>query len=68
MSEVEFLHAVRGFLGGAEALPFWQTVTRLGDGGLVWIAFGVFLLFFKPFPNMILIAVKTLAGVQCQYF
>ena len=51
MSEVEFLHAVRGFLGGAEALPFWQTVTRLGDGGLVWIAFGVFLLFFKPFNS-----------------
>ena len=52
MSEVEFLHAVRGFLGGAEALPFWQTVTRLGDGGLVWIAFGAFLLFFKPFRHV----------------
>ena len=48
MSELQILDSARALLGGADALSFWQVITRLGDGGMLWIALGVFFLFFKP--------------------
>lgn len=48
MYELEILRNAREFLGGAQALSFWQTVTRLGDGGFLWISVGLYFLCFKP--------------------
>ena len=33
---------IRGFMD-----PFWKLITHLGDDGILWIAMGVVLLFFK---------------------
>ena len=52
MFEVEILRNIRESFGGDEALVFWQTVTRLGDAGLVWIALGLFLLCFPGFRRV----------------
>ena len=35
MFEVEILRNIRESFGGDEALVFWQTVTHLGDAGLM---------------------------------
>lgn len=52
MFEVEILRNIRESFGGDEALVFWQTVTHLGDAGLVWIALGLFLLCFPGFRRI----------------
>lgn len=52
MFEVEILRNIRETFGGEEALVFWQTVTHLGDAGLVWIALGLFLVCFPGFRRV----------------
>ena len=52
MFEVEILRNIRETLGGEDALVFWQTVTHLGDAGLVWIALGLFLVCFPGFRRV----------------
>ena len=52
MFEVEILRNIRETFGGKDALVFWQTVTHLGDAGLVWIALGLFLVCFPGFRRM----------------
>lgn len=52
MFEVEILRNIRETFGGEDALVFWQTVTHLGDAGLVWIALGLFLVCFPGFRRV----------------
>lgn len=52
MFEVEILRNIRETFGGKDALVFWQTVTHLGDAGLVWIALGLFLVCFPGFRRV----------------
>lgn len=49
MFEVEILRNIRETFGGEDALVFWQTVTHLGDAGLVWIVLGLFWSAFRAF-------------------
>ena len=52
MFEVEILRNIRETFGGEDALFFWQTVTHLGDAGLVWIVLGLFLVCFPGFRRV----------------
>lgn len=52
MFEVEILRNIRETFGGEDALVFWQTVTHLGDAGLVWIVLGLFLVCFPGFRRV----------------
>ncbi len=51
MSEVSLLLSIRSLFEGGGALAAWTAVTRLGDGGVFWIAFGLFLACFKGFRH-----------------
>lgn len=47
MPEVAVLLSLRNFAESPGTLRFWETVTTLGDSGLVWIAIALFLTFSK---------------------
>lgn len=47
--EIAFLHALQDAIGCPPLDAFMAAVTVLGDHGVIWVAIGLFLLFFKKY-------------------
>lgn len=66
MNELEILYTARELLGGNQSLFFWQTITRLGDNGVLWISIGLFFSCFSVARRTgCIIGIALFAGFMC---